>query len=124
MSIVDSVTQNVCARLGQRSIGNPDVPMRQEHRQLIASLLKSVAWYLNLAESDHSRVNIIPSQSAARTQHEHTALYALGRTSCLTQTLPFLGLLHAVLLEPDGVDVDEASCVADHQSAKPSQIAV
>jgi hypothetical protein len=52
----------------------------------------------------------------------NTQHFAHGRTSCLAQTLPFLGLLHPVLLEPDGIDVDEASCVADHQSAKPSQI--
>jgi hypothetical protein len=54
----------------------------------------------------------------------NTQHFVRGRTSCLAQTLPFLGLLHPVLLEPDGIDVDEASCVADHQSAKPSQIRV
>jgi hypothetical protein len=48
----------------------------------------------------------------------NTQHFARGRTSCLAQTLPFFGLLHPVLLEPDGIDVDEASCVTDHQSAK------
>ena len=38
---------------------------------------------------------------------------ARRRTSCLTKTLPFLGLLHSVLLKPDGIDIDEASCVTD-----------
>lgn len=54
----------------------------------------------------------------------YTQQFAPGRTLRLTQTLPFPGLLHIVLLEPDGIDVDEARCVADHQSAKPSQIKV
>ena len=52
-----------------------------------------------------------------KTQH-----VASRRISCLTETLPFLGFLHSVLLEPDGVDVDEASCVTDDQSAKASSL--
>ncbi|KAI9771594.1 MAG: hypothetical protein M1840_001809 [Geoglossum simile] len=40
------------------------------------------------------------------------------RASWLAQILPLFGLLQSVLLEPDGIDVDEASCVADYQLAK------
>lgn len=36
---------------------------------------------------------------------------ARRRTSYLTKTLPFLSLLHSVLLEPDGIDINEASCI-------------
>jgi hypothetical protein len=49
----------------------------------------------------------------------NTQHFARGRTSCLAQTLPFLSLLHPVFLEPDGIDVDEASYVVDYQLAKP-----
>lgn len=90
----------------------------------MASLLESLAWSLTLAKSDHSRLNITLSQQPAPAPKIKTQHFSRGRTSCLAQTLPFLGLLHPVLLEPDGIDVDEASCVADHQLAKPSQIRV
>jgi hypothetical protein len=32
---------------------------------------------------------------------------------CFTETLSFLTLLHAIFLEPDGIDVDEARYIAD-----------
>ena len=50
--------------------------------------------------------------------------FARGRNSCFAKTLPFLRLLHPVLLKPNGVDIDIASCIAIHQLAKTSKIGV
>ena len=74
LSKADSLTKNVCERLNPRSMGETDILQRQRHRQLMASLLKS----LTLASNYRKMwpLLITQSRSATRAQYKHTQLCA------------------------------------------------